>query len=119
MKLIKSKEHSRYLTAKWRGESLDIEIKYRGPSSGYHGAQLDSEVIPRIVECVNAFAKIADPIADQVIIPKTLLRELFEFCLLLTDDAGPNYEVLDGSLYAGATKEFTRTIVAAREVLAR
>lgn len=61
MKLIKSPDHSRYLAAEWGKESLHISINYRGPSNGYSGAQLDGEVIPRIVACVNAYDGIPDP----------------------------------------------------------
>ena len=61
MKLIKSPDHSRYLTAEWGKESLDISVNYRGPSSGYSGAQLDGEIIPHIVACVNAMEDATDP----------------------------------------------------------
>lgn len=53
----------RRLTAEWEKESMEIELKYVGPSSGYIGAQLDGKVIPRIVACVNACEGMEDPAA--------------------------------------------------------
>ena len=47
----------------WGDELLDVTIGYTGDGNGYKGAQLDNEVIPRIVQCVNACAGVGNPTA--------------------------------------------------------
>ena len=65
--------HPRKLCAIWGPEVMDLKLEYIGDSSGYKGAQLDNEVSPRIVECVNALDGIERP-ADVCILSRDNAR---------------------------------------------
>ena len=65
--------HPRLLKAEWGKETMHIDLLIHGGSNGYTGAQLDNDVSPRIVECVNALEGIERP-ADVCILSRDNAR---------------------------------------------